>query len=428
MIPKPARTLRALRSSEHGAIAPLFALLLLAMLGLVGLVVDGSAAREAQLELQSAAEAAALAGATALPDVTAAKTRAVDYARTNLPQAIYGDVVTAAQVENGTWSNGAFTAGGATALRVTASRTAAKGNAVSPAFMKMFGFATLDISTSAVAALPSQPVCVLVLDAVASPALELKSNSGFNLNSCGVHVNSMAGGALAISSNAGIQAGYAKVAGGVSDTSTGTITPAAQTGAAQMADPYAALPAPPTAGCGGGTNVVLDSVTTTRSPGVYCGGLTIKGNANVTFNPGVYVIKDNDFLIDSNSRVQGAGVFFYLHGTGNKFHFDSNSILQLSAPTSGVYAGVLFFAARDNAMEHRIDSNTSAQVSGTMYLPNSTGNFNSNVNIGSSSACFRLIARRATFDSNAALNLPAPSAACPNNFGGSSATTITIVR
>jgi hypothetical protein len=293
--------------------------------------------------------------------------------------------------------------------------------------MKMFGFATVDVSASAVAATPSQPVCVLILHGTASPALELKSNASFNLNSCGLHVNSTGGSALKIDSNAGIQATYSKVVGGASDTSTGSFSPAAQTGQAAMADPYAALPAPTTAGCTY-NNVVLDSVTVTRNPGIYCNGLQLKGNANVTFNPGVYVIKDADFLIDSNSRATGAGVFFYLHGVANKFHFDSNSILNFSAPTAGVYAGVLFFAARTNTAEHRIDSNTSAQVDGTMYLPNSKGNFNSNGNIGSGSNCFRLIAKLATFDSNATLNLPAPSPACLNNFGGSSATTITIVR
>jgi Flp pilus assembly protein TadG len=406
---------------------PMFAILLLVTIGLLGLVFDGSDARQAKIELESTAEAAALAGATALPDVNAARTRAIAYAQANMPLANYGDVVTTAQVENGSWSGGTFTAGGTSALRVTASRTAAKGNAVTPAFMKMFGFATVDVSASAVAATPSPPVCVLMLDGTASPALELKSNASFTLNSCGVHVNSTGGSALKIDSNASVQAAYSKVVGGASDTSTGSFSPPAQTGQAAMTDPYAALAAPATAGCTY-NNVVLDSVTVTRNPGIYCNGLQIKNNANITFNPGVYVIKDADFLIDSNSRVTGAGVTFYLHGVGNKFHFTSNTILNLSAPTSGTYAGVLFFAARANTAQHLIDSNTAANVSGSMYFPNSTALFNSNTNIGSGSNCFRLIAKRATFDSNATLNLPAPDPACLNNFGGSSATTITIVR
>ena len=55
----------------------------------------------------------------------------------------------------------------------------------------------------------------------------------------------------------------------------------------------------------------VDSLTTTLQPGVYCGGLTIKGNANVTFAPGEYIIKDGKFFVDSNSKVSGQGVGFF---------------------------------------------------------------------------------------------------------------------
>jgi hypothetical protein len=65
---------------EGGAVAILFALLLVALLLVVALVVDLGLLYDTKRDLQTAADAGALAGAWELPTVSAAKSVAVDYA------------------------------------------------------------------------------------------------------------------------------------------------------------------------------------------------------------------------------------------------------------------------------------------------------------------------------------------------------------
>ena len=55
------------------------------------------------------------------------------------------------------------------------------------------------------------------------------------------------------------------------------------------------MTAPPYSGCDH-SGFSRDDYNNSVNPGVYCGGLEIKGNSNVTFNPGIYVISGGDFL------------------------------------------------------------------------------------------------------------------------------------
>jgi Flp pilus assembly protein TadG len=73
------------RGRERGQILPVVALALVALLGISAFAIDVGYAYYAKRQLQSAADAAALAGAQDLPSVTTAKATAASYASANTP-------------------------------------------------------------------------------------------------------------------------------------------------------------------------------------------------------------------------------------------------------------------------------------------------------------------------------------------------------
>jgi len=75
------------RDDERGAVMVIFALLLVVMLGMAALVVDVGYATQKKRQLQNAVDAAALAGAQDLPNLTAAIATVKSYLSTDLPGA-----------------------------------------------------------------------------------------------------------------------------------------------------------------------------------------------------------------------------------------------------------------------------------------------------------------------------------------------------
>lgn len=106
-------------------------------------------------------------------------------------------------------------------------------------------------------------------------------------------------------------------------------------------------------------------------PGVYEGGLIIASDADATFRPGIYVIRGGPFYVERGARVQGEGVGFYLEGDDAVFFFGPDAEIDLTAPTAGEMAGMLFFEDRNAPLgrEHIILSNDAQQLLGTIYLP-----------------------------------------------------------
>ena len=153
-------------------------------------------------------------------------------------------------------------------------------------------------------------------------------------------------------------------------TTPGTDSPAA-------ADPLQSLPTPSVPGGCTYTNLKVSGGAPSLTPGVYCGGLHISNGAIVTLLPGVYVIKDGSFIVDSASTVNGNGVGFYLTATAPvawsafpNVYFGTDTHISLSAAATGEMAGVLFFEDRalPKGALHAILSNDARNLLGTIYL------------------------------------------------------------
>ena len=133
----------------------------------------------------------------------------------------------------------------------------------------------------------------------------------------------------------------------------------------------------------------------TLSPGVYCNGLKISGDAQVTFNPGVYVIKDAKFHVQDTAQITGTNVGFYLADDNVLFEFTEETSIELTAPKDGPLAGILFFDSRsaNPGRKHRINSNNARKLIGTFYLPQSTLLVDAKAPVADESAFTVIIAR-----------------------------------
>jgi len=215
-------------------------------------------------------------------------------------------------------------------------------------------------------------VCVIALHATSAKTLSLDSNSSLVAPKCAIYSNSKHSRGLSSLSNAMLQGSFICTAGGKAGGTNG-YAPEPVTDCPQLANPLA-LRSPPAVGSCDFNDLEKDDYVGKLGPGVYCGGLTIKGNSNVTLTPGVYVMKDGQFLVDSNAKVKGDHVGFFFTGANATLTFNSNVVIRLSAPKTGAMAGLLFFEDTTSPIgrEFRITSNYANYLVGTVYLPSGT--------------------------------------------------------
>lgn len=414
-----SQTLSRFCTEERGSIAVMMMLMLVPALGIGGLVFDGKRIHTAHLELEIVAESAAIAAALQLPSESSAKSAAVDYAEQNLPPSSYGEVVRASDVEIGSYDEGTgtFTAGaGTSAVRVTAWRHEDRSNSLPTIFAGAIGRDSVNLSASAIAVSQSSsedPICILVLGNKFY-GLDLDLRSEVDIPDCGIQVNSDEYDAVQASSLATVNASFFNVVGSVLGSTSG-LTPTPTEGADAVDDPYASLAEPTAKPCGGvdeidgGTHTLVDTYR-------FCDGLEID-DATVTFSPGEYQI-DGDFDLKGTASISGTDVTIFIDGSRSDINFGRYSSFHLEAPTTGTYAGVLLWTARDNDESFEFRSRFGASSSGSFYFPAAKMDIEDNVTWEAD--CLRIVAWVVDFSPRSSFSSTSPGTACENNIGVSS--------
>lgn len=372
-----------------GSVIIIFSFVLPVMLGFLGLAIDYGAWNLQRTKLQNAADSAALAGARVYSD-TQNPSAADDQANSSL--AAHGS--DAANPNVGL-------ADGDTTYQVTLQESGAD------YFSGLFMQSPPVIGVSAKASINFGPgPCIVALDPDASQSIWVDTNAQINALDCKVQANSTSGSAIHAANNSKLNSEATCTAGGYSGANSHYNPVPVQ--CAPAADPLANVPAPSVGSCTY-NDTELDNANTTLSPGVYCGGLSIMGDSNVTFSAGTYIIKDGKFFVDSTSRISGSRVTFYLTGTGATIEFTSNTVVDFTAPTTGPLAGVIFFEDRNAPFnrEHYFDSNNISRLEGAIYLSRGLFWSDSNTQIAADSAFTIVVANRIRLDSNATLVLNA---------------------
>jgi hypothetical protein len=379
--------------SEQGSVAITVTLALTVLLGFAALVVDVGLNWAARTSAQTAADAAALAGASRLLlDGTVPALASVEEL---LDENISGLVPSdPGWATDGVEANGEVVCwtlpdppppigvgcpAGSDALQVITPPVQ-----VNYAFAPVLGKTSNSIKAMAAAAVgPAAPNnCVLcLLDPIGDNRLAALGPGGVDVTGGGIVVNSTSPAAL-VSVLGDVSASQIRVLGGFDDgAGGGDILPLPQTGGPPVPDPLEDLPTPdllPSPPTLQSASPVIVTGDETRPPGIYS-SIRVEGTATLTLQPGVYVFTGDDGLtVVDDARVVsgGGGVTIYLacagypdpcSGPGARFRLEGSGQFQADPPAGGDYAGLSIFADRGNTTPLSLLSSLDLQLPGALY-------------------------------------------------------------
>lgn len=371
--------------SDRGNMAMITAFASVGLFGAVGVAIDMASIGQNQTQLQAIADNAALGAAREII-VTSSKNTIEAVAET-LIKAGQTEVLTGEDAE--LESETKVDIGHKTIhVQLSLKRTNFFGH--------FFGQESTKISVDATAAVtPGDKLCVLSLDTASSDAIALTDSAKITAVGCDVQSNSQSASAITAWNASWIKSATTCSVGGYQG-GVSNFVPNVITDCPILADPLAGRAAPTIASknCDF-TDSQVSGGTTTLLPGVYCGGLNISAGANVTFSPGIYVVRDGIFQASNGSSLFGKDLGFYLSGNNATFKFNTQSKVELYAPASGEMAGLLFFSDRSSSERmQQINSEFAHQLVGTIYLPNDIFQIATNTVVADQSAYTAIIAKR----------------------------------
>jgi Flp pilus assembly protein TadG len=356
---------------QAGSTLTVFALTLPVLGAAAGVAVDYSLAASTRTKMQATADAAAVAGARELQLARSDASRIVTVAN-NMINSSLSDVAPAVNVD--------FQA---MTVQVVIDK-------VYTPVVRLTSAVQLHVTATAKMS-GSMPLCLLGLDPSAPQTVGLEQGAMLTAPGCLVQSNSKSTVGLQSKDNAVMTAGMICSAGGKVQTSNSNYSPGPTTDCPVLPDPLSSRPTPPVGACDY-TNKVVDGISATLQPGVYCGGLTLTNGATVNLSSGIFVIKDGPLMVDGTTSISGTEVGFYLTGSGSNFTFDADTTVSLSAPKGGPLTGILIFddpsgaaaaakapksgrgaAGRANKggakRQHQILSDNARNLLGTIYMP-----------------------------------------------------------
>lgn len=265
-----------------------------------------------------------------------------------------------------------------------------------PFFAQYFDKRVLPIEVKARALLlgKSASVCVLALDSSGARAISMDKRATLVAKGCSIFSNSVSGKGISVSGKSKMGAEEIMAAGGYRGPLS-SYSPKPVTDSVAIPDPLSGRKQPKFSGCDH-KNFTLSKGKVTLRPGVYCGGITLSGNAKARLKKGVYIIRDGLLDMGGNSTIKGNGVGFFLTGASAGFEFGASTQVVLSAPSSGPLAGILFFQDRGSGAGagFKIASKDAEKFEGTIYLPGGTFEIKKASRVGQKSAWTAIIAHR----------------------------------
>jgi len=371
-----------------GNVAIIFALTLPVVVGGAGLGVETSYWYYSSLKLQSAADAAAYAGA--LEKIAGSDNPTITTAATQ--SATSNGLGDGTIVVNTPPASGPNT--GKKAVEVILNQN------LDRMFTSIFTQSKVPEQARAVALITdASKACVLALNPTASQAALFSGNTSVKLTGCSVMSDSLAPDAIKLQGSAALQADCLISVGGVSLNNPVTMSPdckAPITQALPASDPYAGLPTPTAGAC---QSINNGKGAQTLQPGTYCSGMNLNGT--VTLSPGVYVVQGS-LKINAGAVINGTGVTIFMAGS-NTVSMNGNASVTLSAPTSGNYSGVLFYGDRTGtAAQNTFNGTATSSLTGAIYFPRQQVNYLGN--FSGQNGCTQVVADTIQWSGNSNIN------------------------
>lgn len=410
---------KRLRKDSRGNVMLIAGMSLPVVFGAAGLAIDTVQWTLAKRQLQRAADSAAIAGAYALSQGR----NASDAATNDLGKST--DIAFTSVIASAPTSGGYV--GNPDAVQVTLQ------SPQTGSFSQIFLAQQPTITATATAAkITNGSYCVTALVSNTSTGIMLQGSSTVNLG-CGMATNSISSsGAIIGSGSSTITASPLTAVGYIAPSNnfgTGTVL---NSYSAPQQDPFASLPNPVVPnGCNSRFSDSPGSVTNISNlSGVRCfSDFNVKGT--VTLDPGVYIINGGDLNLGSQANMSGSGVTFILTsstaasnpgGIAN-VSINGSATINISAPTTGTYAGVLIYQDRRAVLggTNSINGNAYSSFQGAFYFPSQLLQFNGDA--GMDTRCVQIAAYQVTFLGNSSI-----SNVCPAGLGSFQGTVVRLVE
>lgn len=402
------RLLKKLRRNERGNVLILTGLCMPLIIGSAGLAVDTIQWTLWKRQLQRAADSAALAGVYAKVQANADQTA---------EQAVTADL--------GKHNNTGFTLNGSPVVTYPTSAQWTNGVRVSiqiqqvPFFAKMF-MPTITVPANATAAtIRTGRYCVVSLINTAGTGITATGNGNLNLG-CGMITNSTSITAAIATGSSEVYASPVAAVGSIptSDNWNGAeLLPFT----VKQDDPFGSIN-PPTfssSSCSNqnvGTNDVVDYVT---GPVRHAAGSVqcfrdLRVQGNLTLGSATYVIDGGDVDIGSQATISCNGCTIILtnsdttnpNATIGNLNINGGATVNMSAPTSGDYSGLLFYQDRRaktaNNEVNIINGNSGSTFTGAMYFPKQ--HLQVNGTAGLNFTCAEFVSWTVEFSGNSGIN------------------------
>jgi hypothetical protein len=346
------------RSTERGQALLLVVLGIMGLIGLTGLAVDGSLAYVDRRQAQNAADSAALSAALAYIRGEDAYTAALQAATQNgYPNDTEHTVTVNRPPVSGPYlGNGEY-------IQVTiTSRIQAR-------FGTVVGLNEINNKVEAVShARPATNDNMVFGNAVVAlkpedrGTMRSHGNNALRVYGGGLFVNSDDDCAFDQMGNSTIYApdGGMNAVGGV--CLQGSIDPASLISTGVHAVEYPPISLPPTPLCSG--PAIQNG--NTMSPGYYESNHSFPPSGVDTLNPGIYCINAT-FMMNAHDKLVGHDVVFYM--VDGNIHWNGLAQIELTAPTSGPFKGLLIYMPMTNADGIILNGNMQSSLVGTILAP-----------------------------------------------------------
>jgi len=383
------------KNRRSGAVAVVVAICLIPLIGVTAFAIDGGLLIAARRRAQTVADAAAYAAACQLYSK-----------RTTDPTGLDSNGSAGAAALSNASANGYTNDGSTNTVKINIPpSTQSKLFQAKPGyaevivvfnqpriFSAILGSGTFSITARSVArgiVVNTTSDSLVLLDPSASGAFTV-TNATTLTTTGAIQVNSSNSSAAITTNGGGLTAPSIAIVGGYYVNNSGQLNVGStSTAAPVMKDPLASLAAPdPSTLTSQPQSTISNTNGLTLQPGVFTNGLNIQSGSNVVLSPGVYYMKGSGFTVDGNSTVTGSGVTIYVDNssgsTGSGFSVTNNSNVQLTPPTTGSYAGLVYFQDLNSAKTISNSGGTGSSIKGTIYAAGGTYN----TNAGSSSTTF----------------------------------------
>jgi Flp pilus assembly protein TadG len=372
-----------LRAERRGNVCVLVALLLPLLIGIAAIAIDGGVLMDDRQRAQSAADAAALAAAGQL-FLNWQSSQGLD------PK---GKAVAAAQAlatQNG------FPTVAVNICPATYASGPNQGKSIPPGyaeaiitysqkryFSAIYGSTQITVRARAVARgqWKASNNGILVLNPTASGALTDVGNGTLKVVGASLIVDSSASDGGTATGGGTVSAPEIDFSGSPGYSGSGTWQGTLKSSQPPTPDPLAYLPEPDPSTMTSYNKVTLSGKkATTIYPGTYNGGINVSGQATLNMDPGIYYMDGGGFSFTGQGSLNAAGVMIVNapQSSSDLININGNGAINLSPPTSGIYAGISLWQVRSSTNDINVTGNGGSAMSGTFYTAHGTLNVTGN--------------------------------------------------